>query len=450
MSAFRRINEEVGNMSVRAERGQAIACIALAGMVITGCSAPGGSPVTSSGVEVSTEIGPDPVTIAVRVNADQEEMWKALAAGFEEAYPSVTVDLQTEAFGTLQDNAPRYLSGNNVPDLFRLAVPGDTVKDGLLLNLDPYADAWEWDEFPSSQLDQWRIANDGSVGSGPLYALGAGFGLVGIYYNADKLEALGIEEIPATVDELEDALAIARAAGETPLIGDAAYILQLLIQAYGGAEATREWINNVPEASIDTPASVDAAETLQRWSASGYVPADLTSTDAGTSLGTFLAGDGVFFAQGSWFAGAMDAAGGGLGFTLPPAGEDDATRYSMSAPNSMVIPAAAAHPNEAAAFLDWIQREDGRQVIVEIGRLAPGGAGSLPSGDWNERAVFAQTLEAFEQLSADNGIVGFLANASAGFSERTLTPQLDMLLAGRTTPSDFIGTLQADREETAG
>jgi len=437
-------------MSVQARRAQAVASVALAGLIVTGCSAPGGSQITSSGVEVSTEIGPDPVTIAVRVNADQEDMWKALVAGFEESYPSVNVDLQTEAFGTLQDNAPRYLSGSNVPDLFRLAVPGDTVRDGLLLDLDPYAAAWGWDEFPSSQLDQWRIAENGSVGTGPLYALGAGFGLVGIYYNAEKLEGLGIDNVPATVDELEAALAVAQAAGETPLIGDAAYILQLLIQAYGGADATRQWINNVPEASIDVPAAADAAETLQRWSSSGYVPADLTSTDAGTSLGAFLAGDAVFFAQGSWFAGATDAAGGGIGFTLPPAAEDDATRYSMSAPNSMVIPAAAAHPNEAAAFLDWIQRDDGRQIITEVGGLAPGGAGAVPTGDWTDRAVFAQTLEAFEQLNADNGIVGFLANASAGFTERTLTPQLDLLLAGRTTPSDFVATLQADREATAG
>lgn len=437
-------------MNRRATSQTTLAGLALAALVLTGCSIPGGNSAVQQGIEVTTEIGPEPVTIRVRVNADQEDMWKALAEGFMSDYPSVTVALESEAFGTLQENAPRYLSGSNVPDLFRLAVPGDTVKDGLLLDLDPYAEAWGWNDFPESQLEQWRVSGDGSLGQGSLYAMGAGFGLVGIYFNADKLSALGFSEAPTTVSQLEAVLAAAVAAGETPLQGDAAYLFQMLVHAYGGAAEVRAWVNRSPGASINVPAAIEAATTLQAWSAKGYLPQDLTTTDPGAALGSFLNGGSVLFAQGSWFAGAIDAADGRFGFTLPPQEAVDAGAATMSASNSMVIPARAAQPNEAAAFLDWIQRDEGRRIVIEVGGLAPGGIGELSPTTWSGRTVFGETILAFQAVSDDDGIVGFLGNVSAGFSGRALNPQLDILLAQRTSPEDFVAFLQADFETSNG
>lgn len=438
-----------GHDSRRRRPALAVASALFAATALTACGAPGGSSSGGGGIPVSTEIGPDPVTISVRVNADQEAMWTALAEGFQADYPSVTVDLETEAFDTLQQNAPRYLASDDAPDLLRLAAPGDTVVDGLLLDLDPYAEAWGWDEFPSSQLAQWTIDADGRTkGSGALYGLGAGFGLVGLYVDEAKLAALGFDEVPATLAEFEDVLAAAHGTGEVALTGDVTYLFQGLVQSLGGTDVVRAWVNNVDGADLDVPEAVEAAEILTRWSELGYLPADASTTDAGTAFGRFLQGEGVFFAHGSWFAGGVDQAGGQYGFTiLPPESEGDAVA-TMSASNSMVIPATAEHPNEAAAFLDWIQRDAGRQVIVEVGGLAPGGLGVLDTSALSGRPVFAATLEAFARVSADDGIVDFLGNATASMTSSTLVPQSQLLLGGKITADEFVATLQSDYEES--
>ena len=423
----------------------ATAAVAVA-LGLAACGAPGGSAPNGAGIPVSTEIGPEEVTIDVRVNADQEAMWTALAEGFQADYPSVTVDLETEGFETLQQNAPRYLASSDAPDLLRLAAPGDTVVDGLLLNLDPYADAWGWDEFPPSQLEQWTVEPNGRTkGSGSLYALSAGFGLVGLYYDEAKLASLGFDEPPATLSEFEEVLAAAKAGGQVAILGDVTYLFQGLMQSLGATETVRDWINNVDGASLDIPEAIEAATILQEWADAGYLAADASTTDAGTAFGRFLGGEGIFFAHGSWFAGGVEqATGGPYGFTVLPA--DDAPLATMSAGNSMVIPASAAHPNEAAAFLDWIQREDGRKIIVEVGGLAPGGVGELDLSALADRPVFAATLETFARVNDDGGIVDFLGNATASMTSSTLVPQSQLLLDGRTTPEEFVAALQADYE----
>ena len=418
----------------------------IAALTLTACGAPGGSAPGGSGIPVSTEIGPEEVTITVRVNADQEAMWTALAEGFEADYPSVTVDLETEGFDTLQQNGPRYLASRDAPDLLRLAAPGDTVVDGLLLDLDPYAEAWGWDEFPSSQLAQWTLESNGRTkGSGSLYGVSAGFGLVGLYYDEAKLAALGFDAPPATLAEFEQVLAAAKANGQVAILGDVTYLFQALMHSLGATDAVRDWVNNVEGASIDIPEAVEAAAILQRWSQAGYLAADASTTDAGTAFGRFLGGEGVFFAHGSWFAGGVDQAPGGpYGFTILPT--DGSPLATMSAGNAMVIPANAAHPNEAAAFLDWIQREDGRRVIVEVGGLAPGGVGDLDLSALGDRPVFVATLETFAQVNDGGGIVDFLANATASMASSTLVPQSQLLLGGRATPEEFVAALQADYE----
>ena len=433
--------------TTRASRTLLLVAVTTSALILTGCGAPGGTGSSDSGVAVSTEIGPEEVELTVRVNADQEAMWTALAAGFEADYPSVTVDLETEAFDTLQQNAPRYLSSTNVPDLLRLAAPGDTVVDGLLLDLDPYAEAWGWDEFPASQLDQWRLGDDGRTkGTGSLYALGAGFGLVGLYFDESKLADLGFDAPPATLAEFEEVLEAAHASGETALLGDVSYLFQGIMQSLGATDTVREWVNGVDGADLDVAEAVEAAETIQRWVEAGYLAPDAATTDAGTAFGRFLQGEGVFFAHGSWFAGGVDGAGGEYGFMILPPEQAGGDVVTMSASNSMVIPARAEHPNEAAAFLDWIQRDAGREVIVSVGGLAPGGVGELDLSAFSDRPVFAATLDAFARVSEDDGIVDFLGNATAAMTASTLVPQAELLVGGRTTPAEFVAKLQADYE----
>lgn len=428
-----------------------------AGLVaMASCGSPGSeTDRDTTPSNVSTTLGSDPVTITMRVNADQEALWSALAAGFEAAEPAVTVKVTTEDFATLQQNAPRYLAAKNPPDLLRLPAPGDAVKDQLLLNLDEYADAYGWDQWPESQLEQLRVSDDGRQrGEGPLYGVGIGFQLTGLYYNIDLAQQIGMEEPPETIEELVAAMEDAAAAGKIPMMasGNNTFVLQALMHAYGAAGEVSAWVGNAPEASIQTPENVAAASTVQEWVEAGYYPEDLLSIDDEQALGNWFEGNTLFLYQGGWLAGAMDQnMAGKVGFVLFPPETAGDPRYAMSAPNGLVIPEAAEHPNEAAAFLNWANTsEEGRQIQVDQAGLAPGGSTDLPVPEAASGSVLSQTLEAFAAASEQDTLIDFLANATPGMLSATLNPQTQLLVSGKVTPEEYIANLQADYESDLG
>lgn len=444
-------------MRVRSSRSWWAAGVLAAGAVaMASCGSPGSeTDRDTTPSNVTTTLGSDPVTITMRVNADQEALWSALAAGFEEAEPTVTVKVTTEDFATLQQNAPRYLAAQNPPDLLRLPAPGDAVKDQLLLNLDEYANAYGWDEWPESQLGQLRVSDDGRQrGEGSLYGVGIGFQLTGLYYNMDVAQEIGMEEPPETIAEMVAAMEDAAAAGKIPMMasGNNTFVLQALMHAYGAAGEVSAWVGTTPEANIDTPETIAAASTVQEWVEAGYYPEDLLAIDDEQALGNWFEGNTLFLYQGGWLAGAMDQnMTGKVGFVLFPPETADDPRYAMSAPNGLVIPEAAEHPNEAAAFLNWANTSQaGRQIQVDQAGLAPGGSTQLSVPEAAPGSVLSQTLEAFAAASEQDTLIDFLANATPGMLTATLNPQTQFLVSGKVTPEEYVANLQADYEADLG
>ena len=86
---------------------------------------------------------------------------QALADEFTKQFPNVTWNIREDQFANLMQQTPLLLSGDNPPDLIRLPTMVGLVKDGLLLNLDPYVTAYGWDKWPPSLLVQNRVAEGG-------------------------------------------------------------------------------------------------------------------------------------------------------------------------------------------------------------------------------------------------------------------------------------------------
>ena len=139
------------------------------------------------------------------------------------------------------------------------------AKDGLLKNLDGYATAFGWDKWPVPQLNQNRVAADGTRGSGSLYAMGLNYSLTGIFYNKKLAAQIGMTEPPKTLAEFEDLLAKAKAAGLLPIMewGSAksgmglAFPLQNLMASVGPVGPINDWIFQKKGATIDTPVEPD-------------------------------------------------------------------------------------------------------------------------------------------------------------------------------------------------
>ena len=278
----------------------------------------------------------------------------ALADEFTAQYPNVTWNIREDQFSNLIAQTPRLLTSDNPPDLIRLPTMVDLVRDGLLLDLEPYVASLGWDQWSPSLLVPHRVADGGRPrGEGDLYAGGLNYSTTGVFYNKDQAEQIGMTEAPATLEEFEGYLATAKEMGLQPIMqwnaaasgGGLAFPLQNLMASVGPTTPINEWIYQKEGATIDTPSNLDAAQHLQQWIEAGYFPEDVNAIEYTDSNARFAAGEGVFTFNGDWQnAGFDEAAPENVGFFLFPPAEDGAGRAAMSSPVTFGIAATARSP----------------------------------------------------------------------------------------------------------
>jgi len=436
--------------------------ITAAALAMAAC-APG--PATSSPAPpaapeaASTGVGTAPVTLSILVSTPDVPLFSALGKAFHAKYGNVTVKVTSQDFNTLVTNTPHILAGSGVPDIVRIASFGNLVTDRLLTNLDPYAAAYGWNKWPQSQYASTRVGADGKQrGTGGLYGVGPGFGLTGIYYNKALAKRIGMTAPPATLAEFEQLLGKAKSAGLLPILinggdGGTVYPLQNLQMDYAGSpQAVQTWNYDMPGANIDTSATVKAAATLQQWSKDGYFSPGVNSVDQTHAPADFASGQGVFFPSGNWQAPSLDKAGQGkFGFFLFPPLQQGGKFTAMTAADTLAVPAKAKHIAVAAAFLNFIQTDPtARNDAVSLGGIVPAGPAGAPVPSAPAGSAVAATVAAFQQLLKSNGLVDFMANATASIEVNTLLPQTQLLLAGKTSPATYATKIQADYQSDLG
>jgi raffinose/stachyose/melibiose transport system substrate-binding protein len=375
-----------------------------------------------------------------------------LSKEFTKQFPNVTFSIKEDLFGNLMDNSPRVLSSDNPPDLIRLPSIVDLVKNGLLKNLDDYATALGWDKWPPAQLAQNRVSEDETRGSGSLYAMGLNFSMTGIFYNKDLAAKIGMTKAPETVVEFEDLMAKAKAAGITPIMqwnkpqAGLAFPLQDLMGAYGDPGPLNDWIFQKPNATIDTPSNLTAAQHLEQWVKAGYFPADVNAIDYATAMSRFIGGQALFIFNGDWESGNLDKQmTGKAGFFLMPPGTAGGKHAAMSAPLTYGVGAKAKNADCAAFFLNWVATNpDARKIDVAVGGSNPGGPVDLPLPAVTPGSVTEQTLAAGNVVGKDNGAMDFIANATGAIFADGWTPELQKMVGARQDAAGLLKSVQAE------
>jgi raffinose/stachyose/melibiose transport system substrate-binding protein len=396
--------------------------------------------------------GTDPIVMNGYFETGFETITK-LTEEFTNQYPNVTWDLKYDQFTNLINETPRLLAGDNPPDLIRLPTFVSFAKEGLLMNLDDYATAFGWNDWPVP-LHFARMDADGIRGSGTLYAAGLNYQLTGVFYNKELAAQIGMTEPPKTLAEFDDLLAKAKDAGLLPIMqwGSAksgmglAFPLQQLMADYGPTGPINDWIFQKPGATIDTPSNLLAAQHLERWLKNGYFPPDINAieyTDAATRFGQ---GEGVFTFNGDWQnKGYNDAMPGNVGFFVMPPLEAGGQPAAMSGPLTYGIAATAKHGDCAAFFLDWIAtNETARQINVDIGGSNPGGPAGLPIPAVPEGSVTAETLAGGPQVGSN--AMDFIANATSSIFAQGWTPELQKMVGGQQDAAGLLQAVQAEYE----
>lgn len=426
-------------------------------------TAPTQAPATEAATAAPTQApeaagpncGTDPVVLKATFETGFDLPFK-LAEEFTKQYPNVTWDISQDQFANLITSTPLVLASDNAPDLLRLPTMVSFAKDGLLMNLDPYAAAFGWNDWPVPQLNQNRIDADGVRGSGTLYAMGLNYSLTGVFYNKELAAQIGMTEPPKTVAEFEDLLAKAKAAGLQPIMmwGSAksgmglAFPLQQLMAAYGPVGPINDWIFGKAGATIDTPTNLIAAQHLEQWIKNGYFPADINAIEYTDAAARFGKGEGVFTFNGDWQNAGYDTdLPGNVGFFLMPPAEAGGGFAAMSAPLTFGIAAKAAHPDCAAFFFNWVATNDvARQIDVSVGGSNPGGPADATMPDVAPGSVTAETLAAGPVMGADGGAMDFIANATSSIFAQGWTPELQKMVGGQQDAAGLLKAVQAEYE----
>jgi raffinose/stachyose/melibiose transport system substrate-binding protein len=394
--------------------------------------------------------GTDPIVMKATFETGWD-MPTQLSEEFTKQFPNVTWDITMEQFANLITTTPLLLASDNPPDLIRLPTMTSFAKDGLLKNLDDYATAFGWNDWPVPQMNQNRLGADGIRGSGTLYAMGLNYSMTGIFYNKALAAQIGMTEPPKTVAELEDLFAKAKAAGLQPIMewGSAksgmglAFPLQNLMAAFGPTGPINEWIFQKPGATIDTPTNLIAAQHLQDWIEKGYFPPDINAIEYTDAADRFGKGEGVFTFNGDWQNGGYDAAmPGNVGFFLMPPAVEGGGYAAMSAPLTYGVAAKAKHADCAAFFFTWAATNDiARQINVDGMGSNPGGPADAKMPTVKAGSVTIDTLAAGPKLS---GAMDFIANATSSIFAQGWTPELQKMVGGK---QDAAGLLKAVQEE---
>jgi raffinose/stachyose/melibiose transport system substrate-binding protein len=377
-----------------------------------------------------------------------------LSTEFTKEYPNVTWNISQDQFANLITSAPLLLASDNPPDLLRLPTMVSYAKDGLLMNLDTYATEFGWDKWPMAQINQNRLATDGTRGSGTLYAWGLNYSLTGVFYNKKLAAQIGMTQPPQTLADFESLLAKAKAAGLLPIMqwGSAksgmglAFPLQALMASVGPTGPINDWIFQKSGATIDTPSNLIAAQDLQQWIKNGYFPTDINAIEYTDSNARFVKGEGVFTFNGDWENADYDKnMAGNVGFFLMPPATAGGNPAAMSSPLTYGIAAKAKNADCAAFFLNWVATNPtARQIDVAVGGSNPGGPSDATMPTVTAGSITNDTLAAGAVINKAGTAMDFIANSTSSIFAQGWTPELQKMVGGQEDAAGLLKAVQAE------
>jgi raffinose/stachyose/melibiose transport system substrate-binding protein len=398
------------------------------------------------------------VTLTVwdqEVRGGQAAQMARLNAEFQRKYPNIKIKRVSRSFDDLKTTLRLALSGKEPPDVVEAnngrSDMGEFVKAGQLLSLEPYAKAYGWGErYPESVLRYSRFSPDAKLfGEGTLYGLPQVGEVVGIYYNKEKLTALGLQP-PRTWEEFNAALAKAKAAGQVPMqLGNvekwpAVHVFGMIQGRTVPPDQIRDLGFGREGASWTTPENTRAAEELAGWAGKGYFAPGFNGQGYDPAWQAFSKGQSVFHIAGTWLlADLQKAMGANVGFMLPPGATADSPPVATGGIGlPFAITTKSKHPDAAAAYLTFITSADAMRVLTETGNLP-----AADTADQNVPAGLQQDVfRAFDTASSRDGLVPYLDNATPTMSD-TIGAALQDLMAKKATPRQFLDRLQKDYGE---
>jgi ABC-type glycerol-3-phosphate transport system substrate-binding protein len=438
--------------TTRPNRTRAAVAVAVA-LTLAACAGTGSNGGSADEIdEVSTTITDEPVTLTLAYTTDPPT--EALVDGFTEEHPNVTIDTELTSFNDYIKSIKLAMSSDDPPDLahYNPGAMHSLVPAGLILDLDPWAEAYGWDStFPPSSLEILSSDEQGEeFGTGSLYAAPAALSVLGVFYNKSILAEAGISEPPTTLDDFESAMQKVKDAGHEPLSVGALgvggfHIWSALLNVVGDVDDFRAWVYGQPGATIENDGAMRATQILESWKDRGFIPESASATADTDAQADFAQGKSAFQITGNWAASALEEEmGDDVGFFLMPTESGEPSTIASGASVPYAISSETENPDVAAAFLDYLSSPEAAQIQFEGGFMPVNTQAKLDA-----TGVRDEIATSFAAVAENNGIVPFPDFASPGMIDK-LTPGVQGILSGSTSPEEFLRSLQESWDEFHG
>ncbi|MGV8846829.1 ABC transporter substrate-binding protein [Tessaracoccus sp.] len=438
--------------------------VAATAATLTAC-APGTEPGSLITASAPIDVKTDPASLGdvelvvwdQEVRGSQNDSLVALNKAFHDKYPNITIKRLSQATDDLKAQVTLALSGNDVPDVVQVnnarGDMGQFVKAGQLVDLSPYAAAYQWEErFSPSVLSKVRYSADSTTfGEGNLYGLPQTGEIVGIFYSAKKLEMIG-GKTPETWDDYFSLLDKAMAAGEQPMVlgniekWPALHVYGPLQGYFVAAdEVVKLGMGNAGASWTDEP-NTAAMDKFQEWGDKKYLGTSPNGLDYDPAWTEFTKGTGVFLPGGSWLGTDMEATmKDDLHFMAPPPSKEGklATTGGTGIPFS--VPAKAKNIDAAAAYIDFITNDDAMQIIADNGGMPVLRTKELAPSSGVQKEIF----EAFDDVSNNGTLLPYLDYATPSFSD-TAGQGLQEVLGAQKTGAEVLTAFEDDYTKFTG
>ena len=431
--------------------GAALGLFTLAGCAPQGTKASSAPTTPAKSIDVA-KAGTVTLTMLDFWGGDAASWVASAVKGFQAKYPNVTIKRTSVDWGQLTQTANLRLKEKNPPDIITVnngwQSLGTLSKAGLVLNLDGYSKSFGWDKFPSTILRQTQFTPDGTeMGSGSLFATPvASSSLIGLYYNKTVLDKAGVAP-PTDLASFEEACTKAKAAGIIPIgygsqdKGSSTAILLALQDLFGDQKKINDFVYSTGEVKAADIGMSEAAERLKSYQDKGWLTPNHAGIQYADAIDAFLKGKSAFRFE---YTGTLAFKGNQkqeYGYVqLPQA--SGAKVVGTGASTAVALGSKCAHPDVAAAFLDFLAGPQTAQYVVEAGLLPLLNDVKAPP----DNPEFATEIAGQRSLDKDNGYVPYFDWSTPTMLD-TLGGQVQLLLAGRSAPDALVKAVQADYDK---
>ena len=397
---------------------------------------------------------PEPVTLQMwylSQNPVEVDLIASIVKKFEDKHPGIKVETSIYGFDDMNKTLKLALDSGSGPDV-AYADAGFAngiayAKAGRLLDLTEGIAKYGWDKrFNIATNQGWWWDH---FFPGQIFGLPYDMTTVGVYYNKEILDDLGLQ-VPKTFDEFQTLLATIKEkkpdmAVMTAGIGEgwpASHVFDQIAHSTVPYEELKKILLLSPDGNWNQPGFVEAAKILKDWGDKGYFEDNFMATGDEDALNIFLQGKSALYIGGAWHNGQLkDAPFEVHFFGMPPVNPDvnpDGSWHygGYSVNNSWMVNKDTQLPEQSLELVDHMLDKDAAIALWE-------GMGDLVAYNFAEgeapAPVFPFQKEIYDMMHTAQ--TGFYMDITQYYNEHWGAYQ--SLLAGKTTPEKMAEEIQA-------